>query len=193
MEKRSVRTFDQYSSLFDLNISCCLWPKGLSRSWPEVISLWSRLKHGQNPCPSHTPHYQIWFHPRREIIFRNVRRVHRFILCLRQNRESTEGYSMSIVRKNNDKFGKGSVSTSRTYASLKGTGPGVWWSKSPLSACHTRRKCSMETTQNSVKCRVRYKVWSLWGSHCIWSGHRMSFNICERETLYCLIRSPYRP
>ena len=31
------------------------------------------------------------------------------------------------------------------------------------------------------------------GCHCIWSGHRMSFNICERETSYCLIRSPYRP
>ena len=23
------------------------------------------------------------------------------------------------------------------------------------------------------------------GCHCIWSGHRMSFNICERETSYC--------
>ena len=30
-------------------------------------------------------------------------------------------------------------------------------------------------------------------SYCIWSGQRMSFNICERETSYCLIRSPYRP
>ena len=75
-----------------------------------------------------------------------------------QNRESTEGYSKSIIRKNNDKFGKGLVSTSRTYASPKGTGPGVRRSKRPLSACHTRRKCSMETTQNSVKGRVRYKV-----------------------------------
>ena len=78
-----------------------------------------------------------------------------------QNRESTEGYSKSIVRKNNDKFGKGLVSTSRTYASPKGTGPGVRRSKHPLSACHTRRKCSMETTQNSVKGQVRYKVWSV--------------------------------
>ena len=43
------------------------------------------------------------------------------------------------------------VSTSRTYASPKGTGPGVRRSKRPLSACHTRRKCSMETTQISVK------------------------------------------
>ena len=37
----------------------------------------------------------------------------------------------------------------------KGTGPGVRRSKRPLSACHTRHKCSMETTQNSVKGRVR--------------------------------------
>ena len=27
-------------------------------------------------------------------------------LFIKQNRESTEGYSKSIVRKNNDKFGK---------------------------------------------------------------------------------------
>ena len=76
----------------------------------------------------------------------------------KQNRESTEGYPKSIVRKNNDKFGKGLVSISRTYASPKGTGPGVRRSKRPLSACHTRRICSMETTQNSVKGRVLYKV-----------------------------------
>ena len=76
----------------------------------------------------------------------------------KQNRESTEGYSKSIVRKNNDKFGKVLVSTSRTYASPKQTGPGVRRSKRPLSACHTRRKCSMETTKKSVKGRVRYKV-----------------------------------
>ena len=55
----------------------------------------------------------------------------------------------SIVRrKNNDKFGKGLVSTSRTYASPKGTGPGVRRSKRSLLACHTRCKCSMETTHN---------------------------------------------
>ena len=32
----------------------------------------------------------------------------------------------------------------------KGTGPGVRRSKRPLSTCHTRRKCSIETSQNSV-------------------------------------------
>ena len=52
---------------------------------------------------------------------------------------------MHSPEKNDDKFGKGLVSTSRTYASPKGTGPGVRRSKPPLSACHTRCKCSMET------------------------------------------------
>ena len=82
------------------------------------------------------------------------------VLHLRSKIEKVprEGYSKSIVRKNNDKFGKGLVSTSRTYASPKGTGPGVRRSKRPLSACHTRRKCSIETTPNSVKGRGRYKV-----------------------------------
>ena len=61
----------------------------------------------------------------------------------KQNQESTKGYSKNIVRKNN-KFGKRLVSTSRTYASPKGTGPGVQRIKRLLSACHTRRKCSME-------------------------------------------------
>ena len=32
-----------------------------------------------------------------------------------------------------------------------GTGPGLWRSKRPLSACYIRRKCSMETSHNSVK------------------------------------------
>ena len=115
--------------------------------------------------------------------------------CWAKSRKYRGIFEEHSPEKNNDKFGKGLVSTSRTYASPKGTGPGVRRSKRPLSACHTRSKCSMETTQNSVKGRVWYKVWSVRGCHCIWSGHRMSFNnnYCERETSYCLIRSPYRP
>ena len=100
----------------------------------------------------------------------------------KQNRESTEGYSNSMVRKIKTSSEKGLVWTSSTYASPKGTGPDVPRSKRPLSACYTRRKCSMETSQNPVKCRVRYNVWSVGGCHFLWSGHRMSFNICERET-----------
>ena len=69
-----------------------------------------------------------------------------YLLFDKQNRESTEGYSKSIVRKINDKFGKELGSTSRTYASPKRTGPGVRRSKRPLSACPTRCKCYMETS-----------------------------------------------
>ena len=38
-----------------------------------------------------------------------------------------------------------------------GTGPGVQMSKRPLSACHIRRKYTMETSHNSLKGRARYK------------------------------------
>ena len=69
-----------------------------------------------------------------------------------QNPESTEGYSESIVRK------KDWSQQVEHMQVLKGTGPGARRSKRPLSACHTHRKCSIETTQNSVKGRFRYKV-----------------------------------
>ena len=85
----------------------------------------------------------------------NARKAKMGRKCTKQNRESTEGYSKSIVRKKTTSSEKGLVSTSRTYASPKGTGPGVRRKKRPLSACHTRRKCSMETSQNSVKGQVR--------------------------------------
>ena len=54
--------------------------------------------------------------------------------------------------------------------------------KRPLSSCHTRCKCSLESSPNSEKGRVRYDVWSVGGWHCIWSSYRMSFNIRERGT-----------
>ena len=50
------------------------------------------------------------------------------------------------------------VSTKEHLLIPYGTGPDVRTSKRPLSACHIRRKYSMETTQNSVKGRVLYKV-----------------------------------
>ena len=64
----------------------------------------------------------------------------------KQNRESTEGYSKSIVLKITKKSDKGLVSTSRTYASPKGTGPGVRRSKRPLSACQNH----LWNTKNKV-------------------------------------------
>ena len=37
-----------------------------------------------------------------------------------------------------------------------------------------------------------YEVLSVVGCHCIWPGYRMSINIRERRTSYCLIKCPYR-
>ena len=71
--------------------------------------------------------------------------------------------------------------------------------KRSLLACHTRCKCSKETTYNSVKVKLCIKVMKLVESLIGWEvtvgqgSDRMSFNICERETSYCRIRSPYRP
>ena len=75
-----------------------------------------------------------------------------FPIELKENRESTEGHSKSTVRKNYDKFGK--RMGIRTHASPKEAGPGVRRSKRLLLACHTHRKCSMESFQNLVKGRV---------------------------------------
>ena len=38
----------------------------------------------------------------------------------------------------------------------KGTGPGVRRGESSLSACQNVRKCSLKTSRNSVKGRIRY-------------------------------------
>ena len=65
-----------------------------------------------------------------------------------------------------------------------GTEPGVRKGKRSLLASHTRCKCSMETTHNSVKVKLGIKVMKLVESHC-WSRVRMSFNIRERVTPYC--------
>ena len=40
----------------------------------------------------------------------------------------------------------------------RGTEPGVRKGKRSLLACHTRCKCSMETTRNSVKVKLGIKV-----------------------------------
>ena len=73
----------------------------------------------------------------------------------KQNRKGTEGCSKSIVRKNNDKITRHWSQQVENMQVPNGTGPGDWRSKRLLSACYTRRKCSMETSHNSVKGRVR--------------------------------------
>ena len=100
--------------------------------------------------------------------------MYMYLLFYKQNRESTEGYSKSIVRKIKDKFGKELVSTRRTYASPKRTGPGVRRSKRPLSACPTHCKCSMETS-------THFKITCIHES--IWNTDTVSFNL-DRKYLY---------
>ena len=75
-----------------------------------------------------------------------------------------------------------------------GTGPGVRRSKRSLSACYTRRKCSMETSNKSVKGwgsvkRSRIGIKSDWWRVVIVFGQAKE---CHEGTSYCLIRSPYR-
>ena len=69
------------------------------------------------------------------------------------------------------------ISTSRTNASPKGTRPGVRRSRCPLSACQTRRKCSIKTSQiNSVKGRIPC---SQFGTSCpIWCLSLTDYKIC---------------
>ena len=123
---------------------------------------------------------------------------------LRQNRESTEGYSNSIfiflnsmAEKITMNSGKNRFQQVEHMEVPNGTGQDVRRSKRPLSACHTRRKCSTEPSHNSVEFSKKvtdwYLVLSIEGCHCIWPGYIMSFSIREMETSYCLIRSPYRP
>ena len=72
---------------------------------------------------------------------------------------------------------------------------GVRKGKRSLLASHTRCKCFMETTHNSVKVKLGHEIGGKsdrLGSNC-WSRVRMSLNIRERVTSDCSIRSPYRP
>ena len=59
----------------------------------------------------------------------------------------------------------------------KGTEPGVRKGKRSLLACHTRSKCSMETTRNSVKVKLGIKVIKL-----VKSLIGMEFTVAGRES-----------
>ena len=48
-------------------------------------------------------------------------------------------------------------------------------------------KVQISNGQKLVQCPING------GCHCMWSSSRMSCNIRERGTSYCLVRSPYRP
>ena len=50
------------------------------------------------------------------------------------------------------------VSTIEVKASPKKGEPGFWKGERSLLACHTRYKCSMETTHNLVKVKLGFKI-----------------------------------
>ena len=68
--------------------------------------------------------------------------------------------------------------------------PGARKGKRSLLACHTRCKCSMETTHDSVKIKVGIKVMKFVKSLTGWEvtvgqGSNVSFNIRKRDTSNC--------
>ena len=72
--------------------------------------------------------------------------------------------------------------------------PGVYKDELSLLAYHIRRKYSIKTPRESVKVKFCIKSYinvksDRLGSHYIWSSFRMTFNIHERETSHCLIRT----
>ena len=73
------------------------------------------------------------------------------------------------------------VSTIGAQASpKKGTEPGVWKGKLSLLASHTRCKCSMETTHNSVKVKLGIKAVKWMESLIGWEvtvGHRSEYHV----------------
>ena len=70
------------------------------------------------------------------------------------------GYGYGGIR--DEKSSKDMASSMSTSKSQNGeTEPGVRKGKHSLLACHTRCKCSMETTHNSLKVKVGIKVMKL--------------------------------
>ena len=55
------------------------------------------------------------------------------------------------------------------------------------------KKSNLVTRSRSVKGQKLVQCLINGGCHCIWSSSRMSWNIRERGTSYCLVRSQYRP
>ena len=77
---------------------------------------------------------------------------------MKQNRESTEGLFEVNSPENITPSSVEDLSQQVEHIQIpNGTGPDVRRSKRPLSACYTRRKCSIETANKSVKGRVRKK------------------------------------
>ena len=67
----------------------------------------------------------------------------------------------SVQSLNRCRVGKTGLYNQSICKPQKGTEPGVRRGKRSLLACHTRCKCSLETTHNSVKVKVGIKVMKL--------------------------------
>ena len=107
----------------------------------------------------------------------------------KQKRESTEGCSKCIVRKNNGKFWKKNWFQQIEHMQVPyWTGPGVRRSKGPLLVCHTHRYCSMETSQNSVKVEVIYKVTVWYKNDIVWKVLSYEINMQSLNALPLLVQ-----
>ena len=109
------------------------------------------------------------------------------------------------IQKSGDKTSSGEIGLDiRTHASPKvgqdqvsGGVSVLCWHAAPV-AYVPWKPCTIGKKSNLV-IRFRSVMVKNWcnvingGCHCIWSSSRMSCNIRERGTSYCLVRSPYRP
>ena len=77
-----------------------------------------------------------------------------------QNRESTRGIQLKVKSRVKTWQVRGILSQQLEHKQVpkRGTERGVRKGKRSLLACHTRCKCSMETTHNSVKVKLGIKV-----------------------------------
>ena len=98
--------------------------------------------------------WKIWDQADRFLVQISTKRDSRRSVNYKQNRESTEVYSRWKVVKRHSKFGETGLNKWSTSKSQK-RGRNQACS---LLACHTRCKCSIETTRNSEKVKPGIKV-----------------------------------
>ena len=79
----------------------------------------------------------------------------------------------------------------------RGTEPGAMKGKRSMLACHTRCKCSMETTRNSVKVKLGIRVMKLVESLIGWevtlTGQGSEWHLTFVRGRLHIVEYPYRP
>ena len=118
--------------------------------------------------------------------------------CEKQNRESTKGYSRWKVEYRHGKFEESDLNNWSTSKSHNG-GRNQVSGRVSVPCLHATpvanapwKQLIIGEGQARYQCHVICGKSDWLGSHC-WSRIRISFNIRERDTSYCWIRSPYRP